>query len=99
MSPESDSGPTQVWQLQEVCVMLAAPRELVLELVGYRSGEAIPEAFDRQWLQWLRRSLRLQHDLGVDTLAAAFISDLLEQNAALERRLRLLERLAGLARD
>ena len=85
------------WRLQEVCVLLAAPRELVLELVEYRAGPVAPEEFDRQWLNWLGRSLRLQRDLGVDALAAAFISDLLEQNAQLERRIRLLERLAGTA--
>jgi hypothetical protein len=84
-----------VWRLQEVCVLLEAPREHVLELVEYRSGGSLPEEFDRQWLQWLGRSLRLQRDLGLDSLAAAVISDLIERNAALERRLQLVERLAG----
>jgi hypothetical protein len=89
----------EVWRIQEVCVLLAAPRELVEELIEYRIGPEVPEEFDRPWLLWLGRSVRLQRDLGVDTLAAAFISDLLDQNAALERRLRLLERLSGSPHD
>jgi len=85
-----------VWQLQEVCVLLEAPREVLLELVEFRAGGRVPVEFDREWLGWLGRSLRLRRDLGVDTLAAAFISDLIAEKAVLERRVKLLERLAGL---
>jgi hypothetical protein len=92
--PLSDDGRRSAWRLQEVCVLLSAPSELVLELVEYRGTGRPPEQFDRQWLTWLGRSLRLQRDLG-DALAAAFISDLIERNAELERRISLLERLAG----
>ena len=102
--PTKPLGETSsVWALEEVCVLLSASPESVLELVELRvriddrAPMLRPSAFDRQWLHWLGRGLRLQRDLGIDALAAAFISDLVEENAALERRLRLLERLAGIA--
>jgi len=91
--------PRRVWALQEVCVLLEAPPEILLELVEFRVGSAAPEEFDREWLAWLGRSLRLHRDLGVDALAAAFLCDLMEENAVLARRVRLLERLAGRVGD
>jgi hypothetical protein len=91
-------GVSRVWALHEVCVLLEAPPEILLELVEFRVGTSArlpaPEEFDREWLGWLARSFRLHRDLGVDALAAAFLCDLIEENAALARRVRLLERLA-----
>lgn len=86
------------WVLEEVCVLLAAPPEAVLELIEYRhsvsTSPELPSHIDEQLLNWLRRGLRLQRDLGIDALAAALIAELLDRNAALEQRVRLLERLA-----
>ena len=83
--------------LAELCYACQVPAERVIELVH----EGIVEPSGQNPAHWrfrgvsvyrVRRTLRLQQDLGINIAGAALALDLLEEIQTLRMRLRRLER-------
>jgi chaperone modulatory protein CbpM len=83
--------------VKEVCEQEQLSYALVVELVEYdilrpvagSSGE--DWVFDCTGLHWLKRAIRLQHDLDLDWLAVATVLDLLREREILAEENRLLK--------
>lgn len=94
-----EGRPLDEWiALAEFCRWLRVEPAWVIELVDAGVLEPrgpAPDAwsFPAGDLLRARRVVRLVDDLGVNVPGAAVILDLIEERSALERRLRMLERL------
>ncbi|WP_417222974.1 chaperone modulator CbpM [Amphritea sp.] len=77
--------------LQELCVQEGITETMVIEVVEH--GIAAPSAgqdtndwmFELNSVHWMKKAIRLYHDLDIDWVSIAIVIDLLKQKDALLR--------------
>lgn len=90
----------------EFCECEGVSRQSVISLVEYEVAHPVAGAsvddwyFDVDSVHWLRKALRLHHDLELEWVAVAMVVDLLRVRERLERdNHRLQQRLSRLLHD
>jgi chaperone modulatory protein CbpM len=78
--------------LNELCECEGFSQQLIVEVVEHGiaqpvTGHNVNEwVFDTTSVHWLRKAVRLHHDLEIDWVAVAMVIDLLRENEALQKR-------------
>ena len=87
--------------VQELCQCGGFTEEIIVEAVDH--GIAQPAdgnnsadwMFDTAGAHWLRKAVRLHHDLEIDWIAISMVVDLLQQNESLKRQSLVFEQQLG----
>nr|WP_320135020.1 chaperone modulator CbpM [uncultured Amphritea sp.] len=77
--------------LQELCVQEGITETMVLEVVEHGIAEPFAGQDANDWIfelnsvHWMKKAIRLYHDLDIDWVSIAIVIDLLKQKDALLR--------------
>ncbi|MBU2966634.1 chaperone modulator CbpM [Amphritea sp. 2_MG-2023] len=77
--------------LQELCVQEGITETMVLEVVEHGIAEPFAGQDVNDWIfelnsvHWMKKAIRLYHDLDIDWVSVAIVIDLLKQKDALLR--------------
>ena len=77
--------------LQELCTQEGITETMVVEVVEYGIAEPLAGndctdwMFDSSSVHWMKKAIRLYHDLDIDWVSIAMVIDLLQQKDALLR--------------
>lgn len=77
--------------LQELCTQEGITETMVVEVVEYGIAEPLAGSdytdwmFDSSSVHWMKKAIRLYHDLDIDWVSIAMVIDLLQQKDALLR--------------
>jgi chaperone modulatory protein CbpM len=83
---------------EELCQSKHITHELVVEVVDYGIVEPILGSGQDDWIfdpasaHWLKKAIRLYHELEIDWVAVAMVIELLKQKESLEAQNELLQR-------
>lgn len=77
--------------LQELCIQEGINESLVVEVVEHGIAEPLEGTCCNDWVfestsvHWMKKAIRLYHDLDIDWVSIALVIDLLQQKDALVR--------------
>jgi chaperone modulatory protein CbpM len=77
--------------LQELCTQEGINETMVIEVVEHGIAEPLSGDNCNDWMfesssvHWMKKAIRLYHDLDIDWVSIALVIDLLQQNDALIR--------------
>ncbi|MEJ6539678.1 MAG: chaperone modulator CbpM [Halioglobus sp.] len=83
--------------VQELCQCGGFTEQIIVEAVDHgiaqpADGDNIADwMFDATTAHWLRKAVRLHHDLEIDWIAISMVVDLLQKNEVLEQQSRRFE--------
>jgi chaperone modulatory protein CbpM len=83
--------------VQELCQCGGFTEQIIVEAVDHgiaqpADGDNIADwMFDTTTAHWLRKAVRLHHDLEIDWIAISMVVDLLQKNEALKQQSRCFE--------
>ena len=83
--------------VQELCQCGGFTEQIIVEAVDHgiaqpADGDNVADwMFDATTAHWLRKAVRLHHDLEIDWIAISIVVDLLQKNEVLEQQSRRFE--------
>jgi len=83
--------------VRELCQCEELTEQVIVEVVDHgiaqpvAGNDVLDWVFDTTSVHWLRKAVRLHHDLEIDWIAVAMVIDLLRQNEALQKQNRSVE--------
>jgi chaperone modulatory protein CbpM len=92
------SEPLVIISFAELCQSEQINQELIVEVIDYGIANPISGTSSHDWVfdtgsvHWLKKAIRLYHELEIDWVAVAMIIDLLKQKEVLQAENEYLQR-------